>query len=192
MSTDAFEDLGVAPVAKFPTIAQLASDGVKTKLVYGKGTDQEQIKEWAGRLVIVQPVKLEHGVKSQFAGNPPGDRMSVNITVLDGPPITQVIDKDGEVTYTFPEPLVPGQNAVLPAMYTSHTVIIGQLKPLMVNGENAPGKLTFGRLFKLNPKPGSTNKPWALGRPVDAKQAAADQKAALEWVKAHPEPDPFE
>lgn len=191
MSEDAFEEIGAAPVAKFPTMAQLASDGPKLKLVYGKGTDQQQIKEWAGRLVIVQPVKLEHNIKSQFPTNPPGDRMSVNVTVLDGPPLTTVIDKDGEVTYVFPEPLVPNENFELNAMYTSHTVLIGQLKPLMVNGENSPGKLTWGRLMKLNPKPGSTNKPWAIGRPVDEKQYKADAAKASAWVKAHPEPDAF-
>jgi hypothetical protein len=188
---DIFGEVGAAPVAKFPTMAQIGSDGPKLKLVYGKGTDQEQIKDWSGRLVIVTPVKLEHNIKSQFAGNPPGDRMSVDVVILDGPPITVVVDKDGEEVYTFPEPLVPGTNAELKAMYTSHTVLIGQLNKLMVNGESARGRMTFGRVMKLNPKPGSTNKPWALGRAVDEKQAAKDSAVARAWVAAHPAPDPF-
>lgn len=185
------QEIGAAPVAKFPTMAQLGSDGPKLKLIYGKGTDQEQTKDWAGRLVIVTPVKLEHNVKSQFAGNPPGDRMSLDVVILDGPPITNVIDKDGEVVYTFTEPLVPGQNAVLKAMYTSHTVLIGQLVKLMVNGESAPGKSQYGRVLKLNPKNAGGNKPWALGRAVDPKQAVKDLDAARAWMKANPAPDPF-
>jgi len=77
-------------------------------------------------------------------------------------------------------------------MYTSHTVIVGQLKPLMVNGNTSPGKPTFGRIFKLNAKPGSTNKPWAIGRAADAAQAKKDAALASAWIKAHPEPDPFD
>jgi len=189
---DDFDDLGTAPVAKYPTMAQLGSDGPKVKVVYGKGKPEEQIKETTGRLVLVRPVKLELKVPSSFEGNAPADRLSVDVVVLDGPPITNVIDKDGDDVYTFPEPLVPNQSATLDAMYTSHTVLVGQLRDLLVNGNNAPGKWQYGRLMKLNPKPGSKNKPWALGRAVDAKLAKADADLAKAWVKTHPDPDVFD
>lgn len=192
MADDDFDDLGVAPVRKFPTMAQIGSDGPKVKVIYAKGKPQEQIKDTTGRLVLLRPVKLEHNVPPSTPDGKVGDRLSMDVIVLDGPPIVNVVDKDGEETFVFPEPLVPNQSAVLERMYSNHTVLIGQMKDQMTNGETAPGKWNYGRLMKLAPKNPGGNKPWAVGRAVDAKQNAEDRKIAAAWLKAHPEPDAFE
>jgi hypothetical protein len=184
---DPFDAVPTAPTKKYPTMAQLGTGAEKHSLVYDKDGDQEQFLDSTGRLCIFRPKSVERNVKSQFANNPPSDRWKVDVIVLDGPTLLEALNKEGEVTGLFDPPIVPNTaSALIPAMYTNHTVIVGQLDQLSEGGK------TFGRVMKLKAKPGSTNRPWAIGRAADPVQAKADQALAVAWLKANPEPDPFD
>jgi hypothetical protein len=187
MAEDLFEDAPAAPVQKYPTVKQIGNGDVAVSVVYAKGADNEVTKSTSGRLCIFRPAS---GVETVPDRNNPGKmqkRIQVDVILLTGPPITETLDKDDEVTGKLDPPLVPGD--VIASMYMSQTLLVGQLDQLLTNGK-ATGRMTVGRLMLL-PAGGSRSKPWAIGTAVDPKQKAADIKLATQWVKDHPAPDLF-
>ena len=185
---DLFADAPAAPVQKYPTIKQVGTGDTKVSVIYDKGGENETIKDTTGRLCIFRPVGPIKRVSDRFNPGQMKDQMTVDVILLTGPPITEVIDKDGDVVGKLDPPKVRGD--VLPAMYVSQTVLVGQLEQLLTNGK-ATGRMSVGRLFVLPPKQAGGNKPWAIGTANDPKQKAADLKLATAWVAAHPAPSLF-
>lgn len=177
--SDPFSSAPAATSAKYPAFAQLGSGAKKIKTTYALGTDDEQIIEGTGRLCIFRPVDLEKNVPSRFKGVPPSDRMKVDIVVLDGDKIETVLDKDGDVTYTFAEPLVPSFE--LKAMFVSQKLVVDQL-----TDAHRDGGMVLGRIVKLPPKTAGGNKAWAIGNYTDA-----DKEKAVAYLVANPVADPF-
>lgn len=177
-----FETAGAATSVRYPSMKQLGTGATPRDVIYAQGTDDEQIvKKCAGRLCIFQPVDLELNVPSRFKGVPPGPRMKVDVTVLDGDPIVAVLDKDGDETYSFPEPLVPG--FVLSAMFVGQKLIVDQLRNK--DGSMKTG-MVLGRIVNLPPKSAGGNKAWAIGNYSDD-----DFQVASAWIKANPAPSLF-
>jgi hypothetical protein len=177
--TDPFSAAPAATSAKYPAFAQLGSGAKKVKALYAPGTDDEQNVDTTGRLCIFRPVDLEKNVPSRFKGVPPSDRMKVDIVVLDGEPIVAVLDKDGDVTYTFETPLTPSFE--LKAMFVSQKLVVDQLSDAFRDGG-----MVLGRIVKLPPKSAGGNKAWAIGNFTDA-----DREKAMAYMAAHPVADPF-
>ena len=185
MSEFSFEAAPAAKSVKYPRMKQLGTGAKPKPVTYAPGTDDEvTLPKCPGRLVIFKPVagSLEKNVPSRFKGAGPQDRMKVDVTVLDGDPITAVIDKDGDEIYTFPEPLVPG--FVLPGMFVSHTLLTGKGGQLLDAYES--GGMILGRIMQLPPKIQGGNKAWAIGNYSDA-----DLKIAREWIEKNPPVDPL-
>ena len=187
MSDDLFEDAPVAPQQKYPTVKQMGTGDVAVNVVYAKGEDNEYSRETNGRLCIFRPASKVEKVPSKQDPKKIQNRMQVDVILLTGPPITETLDKDGDVTGKLDPPLVPGD--VISKVYMSQTIVVGQLVKL--GGGDFVGKMTVGRFMQL-PATGGNSKPWAIGTAVDPKQKAADLALAKKWVKEHPEPDPFE
>lgn len=186
---DLFEDAPAAPVTKYPTIKQLATGDKTVKVVYAKGEDNEVVKDTTGRLCIFRPSSDVKKVPDRFNPGSMKPQIQVDVILLTGPPITEVIDKDGDVTGNLDPALVPGDT--IPAMFVSQSVLVGQLKQLLTNDKPA-GRMSVGRFLMLPAKQAGGNKPWAIGVAVDPKQKAADIALAKKWVKEHPAPDLFE
>jgi hypothetical protein len=178
-----FETPGAASKTGYPSVKQLGTGAAPKDVVYAAGTEDEKvIKKATGRLCIFTPVDLEKNVPSKFKGVPPGPRMKVDVTVLDGDPITAVLDKDGDETYVFPEPLVPA--FVLSGMFFSQKLVVDQLS-------NSDGtmrtSMVLGRLVLLPPLSAGGNKAWAIGG-----YSPDDLKVATKYVTENPAPSPFE
>lgn len=148
-----------APGGKFPTIAQLKD-----------------------RLCLFELQGIEDAVPDRFNAGKTKPRATVNVTFLDGGPIAEHVDKDGEAT-PFPEPIREGQTMV--GMYISQTKMVSQLKGT---------KMVVGRVHLLPKIPGSTNnRAWGitdvpkLRKDDNAKvaaQAKADYATALRFVQS--------
>jgi hypothetical protein len=181
---DPFEEASAAPVKKFPSIKQLGSGAPKVKATYAKGKDQEQTRDTTGRMLLIKPRKVDRNQPSNFEGNDPTDRWSCDVVVLDGETITEAVDKDGDVTYVFPEPLVPP--FLLENMYISQTMLGQQIDDKWDAANGRARTMLLGRLMQLPANKGRS-KPWVIG-----DFTPADAATAKKWVKEHPEPDAFE
>ena len=180
-SDDIFEDAPPALGTQRPNIRQLASGAKKGKRTYAKGEAQEFTGDIEGRLLIIVPKKLETGVPSQFKDPKTGqpklqDRITADVHVLDGTPITQVIDGEGDVKLELKEPLTPP--FMIPDAYISQTMLVQQLEDVV-----GTGKFRFGRLGFLPPRP-PNKKPFVLFGTTEDEKAQAKQY----W---NSRPDPF-
>jgi hypothetical protein len=148
--TDPFDDPGSTGGGKYPSMAQLK-----------------------GRLLLVEPTNLEKGIPSTLEPDKKVDRVTATVHVLDGDAITDVLDKDGDSTFTFDEPLVAP--FVLEDMYLSQVVLVNQLR----KAYKAEVKV-LGRLGQLPAQKKGNNKAWAFEIPTEQdKQTARDYLAAL-------------
>jgi hypothetical protein len=130
------------------------------------------MKQLAGRLLLVQPHTLTKGVVGAFG---PQDRMTSHVHVLDGDPITEVLDKDGDVAFTPDEPWTPP--VTLEDLYISQRGLVNQLKSAykaegMVLGRLRIRKLDSGnKMFELEP---ASTEDKALAREFLAKKKDSD------------------
>jgi hypothetical protein len=183
MANDPFASAPAAPSVKFPTMKQLGTGAKKHAATYAPGTVDEVVKkDNVGRALLLKPVKFEKDAPSSKAPSGKADRWKVDVVALDGEKITDVYDKDGESTYTFPDPLVAP--FLLPQMFVSQTMLVGQLNEFMGQPDHSPYMLV--RLMLLPPKSAGGNKAWAFGAPI-----TGDAELAHKWLDSHPEPDLF-
>ena len=109
-------------------------------------------------------------------------RLTVNVTFLDGDTITHQIDKDGDKT-ELPEPVEVG--TTIRGMYVSQTKLVSQLTGT---------KAVVGRLYKMPKLPGSTNnRAWAI-TDTRGEALAGDPKAKADFDLARKhiaQRDPF-
>jgi hypothetical protein len=154
--TDPFDDPGSTGGGKYPSMAQLK-----------------------GRLLLIEPTALAKNVP----GMEPGkfvDRITATVGVIDGKePITDVLDKDGDSTFTFDEPLVAPFE--LEDLYISQVVLVNQLR----KAYKAETKV-LGRLVQLPAREKGRNKAWGLEAPTDE-----DKTAAREYLANKPTDDPW-
>lgn len=121
---------------------------------YAEGTDQEQTIKTRGRLVLMTPKRVERNVPGR---NGTRDRWSVDVVILDGPEITEVIDaQTGDVMAELEEALVPGEeNSLIKDMYVSSVTLGNQFEGAGI------GTMILGRLGRL-PKRGDQSPAYAL------------------------------
>jgi hypothetical protein len=139
---DPFDEPGAKGSGAFPGVAQLK-----------------------GRLVIIKPLNLEKHVPGVEAGKFV-DRITADVHVLDGEPITAALDKDGDIKAEFDEPLVPA--FVLESMYLSQTVLVNQLRAAYKNDG-----IVLGRIGQDPARKKGQNKAWVLETANDADKATA-------------------
>lgn len=103
-----------------------------------------------GRLLVLRPVpgsltKVQNMNKTGMV-----DQMSVDVFVVDGEPITEVIDfRTQESVSELEEPLVPGSaNCMLPAQFINSATLVNQLRDVYASGSALCGRL--GRLPSQN------------------------------------------
>jgi hypothetical protein len=144
------------------------------------------MKQLKGRLLLVTPTALTKNatspLKKDASGNLiPHDRMTADVTFLDGDPIKGVLDKDGEVTHVYDEPLNAPHK--LESMWISQTVLVNQLRKAEKNGG-----MVLGRLVQLPPTQAGNAKAWSLDAASDE-----DKKIARAWIEKQKvdEDDPF-
>lgn len=170
-----------------PTIKMLSRGSTPRTATYAKGGDNEQtVKNATGRTMIIRPVKVARNhVNPRFPDNPPSDRWTANIVVLDGDPITEILDKDGDVVVELAEPLVPP--FLIENMYISNGVLGSQMEQTYARSLTGEGKgMMLAQLVSLPPKSQGGNKVYAF-----ADYDPSILPIAKAWIKAHPEPDPF-
>jgi hypothetical protein len=151
-TADPFGEPGSSGGGKFPSMAQLK-----------------------GRLLLVEPHTLTKGVDGKFG---PQDRMTSNVHVLDGPDITEVLDKDNDVSFTPDEPWTTP--FLLEDLYVSQRGLVNQLK----DAYKAETKV-LGRLNRLKLENGNTM--FKLEPAEDA-----DKKLAREYLAKRAEKDPWD
>lgn len=152
---DPFEQPTAVSGGKFPAMKQLGTGCKERTVTYGAGTPQEKTLKTKGRLVLIQPTHLDKNVPGVGKDAKPRDRITANVTVFDGPPIEAVIDKDGEITHEFEEPLTPP--FTLEGMYISQAVMVGQLRNALEN----KGRV-LGRMAALPPQTAGNSRAWCL------------------------------
>jgi hypothetical protein len=131
-----------------------------------------------GRLLMIQPTKLETGlVSAQFSE--PGkphiyDRLTATVHVVDG---GQVRAADGTAF----------EGSSFPDMYLSQTRILSQCKTAVGH------HMVLGRLdtFKPGAEPKKGN-PWGLSDPTDAEKQAAREFIANGYRQAQQQPAPVQ
>ena len=156
--TDPFDAPGSKGAGKFPAMKQLK-----------------------GRLLLIEPTRLDKQITSNLNPDKKVDRMSANVTVLDGDPITNVLDKDGDVVHEFDEPLAAPHT--MEDMYISQTVLVNQLR----KAYKAESKV-LGRLVQLPAARPGENKAWAFEEPTDADKDIARGYLASEKAKGKDDP----
>lgn len=178
MSDDIFADAPAAQGVARPHIKQLASGDKEVKRMYAKGEPQQYEGLCKGRLIIIEPTKIERNMPSGIKGDDGKpklqDRITANIHVLSGEPITEQLDGEGDVKAVFKDPLVPP--FVIPNSYISNTMLVQQLEDVVGTG------IRFGALGFLPPK-GGRKKPYVL-----FNTTPAEKKAANEYWKNRPDP----
>lgn len=179
MSDDIFDDAPAATGVPRPHIQQLAKGAKPADRFYAKGEPQEfKNVKMAGRLIIIEPTKIEADVPSGIKGDDGKvklqTRITANIHVLDGEPIKEQLDGDGDVKVTFKEPLVPP--FVVSQQYISNTMLVDQLRDVVGTG------IRFGALGFL-PSKGGRKKPYVL-----FSTTPEEKKKAQEYWKNRPDP----
>ena len=119
---DPFDEPGSTGGGKFPSMAQLK-----------------------GRLLLVQPMSLAKGVPGAYGEQ---DRITANVHVLDGGDITEVLDKDGDVSFTPDVPWSPP--CQMEDMYLSQRGLVNQLKSAYRNETQVLGRLNSRKLENGN------------------------------------------
>lgn len=127
------------------------------------GGDHPSMKQLKGRLLVFMPTQLDKDVPDTLSDKPGAvkDLMHANVAFLDGEPITNKLDKDGDVAKTFDEPITRGQ--IMEDFLTSNKLLVSQLK-----GQER----VLGRLVQGTARAGQS-KPWFLETPSEADIALA-------------------
>jgi len=134
----------------------------------GSSSTYPSFKQLRGRVLIVRPTKLEKGLPNTLQPGQTRDRMTADVVVLDGDPITARLDDDDNET-PFDEPLVPPFK--LEDMYISGNKLISECKGKLPAGDK-PAGLVIGELTKLPPLKAGQKGAWSL-------KAATDEQKAL-------------
>jgi len=188
MSDDMFESAGKVNFSQRPTIKMLSRGGVERKATYAAGDPAEvTVAKCVGRTVLVIPKKVDRKhVNPQYPDNAPVDRWTADVVVLDGEPISEIVDKDGDVTAELEEPLVPP--FLVSDLYISNQMLGQQMDGVYSRklAGTGSGKI-LAQIMVLPPAKKGGNKPYAFG---DASSAA--KETALQWLKDNPEPDEFD
>jgi hypothetical protein len=130
------------------------------------------ISQFKERLIIFKPVNLEKNIPGIEKGKLV-DRMSVDIHMLDGEPITELVDgygepKDVELEAPFTAP------HVFESMYVSQVVLVNQLRKAYKNDG-----MVLGRLGRDKPRQKGQQGAWTI-------EAASDEDKVLArdyWTK---------
>lgn len=169
-----------------PKMKQLGAGHTERTRIYDKGGDKEQPRKTKGRTVLIslENASFQDSVPSPFKDTSGNTIMqckgTYDIVVLDGEPISEVLDKDGDVVGTYDEPKVAPFE--LTKFYSSHKLLYGQLKDMKARGL----KYALGVIGQL-PAQGQNAKPWVLLAPE-----AEDADLARKYLANRPAPvDPF-
>lgn len=178
-----------------PRLHQLASGLPKPVTRYFDpdpgNPDSEKIEiKTKGRLVILRTVPGSLVREKNELSNKVGDKIQVDVVVLDGPEITEIVSGqtgETEVELSDEETIVPGgENAKIPALFMNGTVLLQQLgvkggKPVP-GGPYDSGAPVIGRLGRL-PKKNKNQPPYALLSYTDEEKATA-----IKWWQANNNP----
>lgn len=136
--------------------------------VAANGPSMKQLRD---RLLFIEPKKFEANLPASFKGAAPGqtqDRVTADITFLDGEPIAVVLDKDDDVVGELDPPLTRGKTQV--DRFISQRGLVTQTK-------NSIGRAVLGRLRYV--KLDNGNKAFELEEPSDADKDVA--RRFLAW-----------
>jgi len=184
MSSDIFDDAPVAIGAPRPHMKQLTTGAKEVERTYGKGTPQEYTAKSKGRVLIVVPKSIKYKVPSTIKNDDGSahrlqDQIMATVHVLDGEPIKEQLDGEGDVKAEFKEPLVPP--FTFDALI-SQTMLVEQLADVVGTG------FRFGALSFL-PGRNGRKKPYVLFSTTPKEKADAAKYYAA-WKAA--QPDPFD
>ena len=133
----------------------------------GSSSTYPSLKQLKGRTLIVRPTKLEKGLPNPLQPGQTRDRMTADVVVLDGDPITERLDDDDNAT-PFDEPLAPPFK--LEDMYLSGAKMIAECKGKLPAGEK-PAGMVIGELTKLPPQKPGQKGAWSLKAASEAQKA---------------------
>lgn len=128
------------------------------------------LKQLSGRLLVVEPQTLEENVPDTYNPGKTKDRMTVDLTFLDGDTLTVALDRN-DVATPLPKPIQAGET--ISGLYVSQSVLITQLKQAM--RDRGGSGMVLGRLGKGEARNGN-NAPWIL---VAASEQ--DNESARRW-----------
>lgn len=155
------------------------------------GTLQPAIRELEGRVVFMQPSRIDRNVPNKQDPTKPQDRAIVDLTVVDGGPLTfgaLVKPRVTPPTHRIETPCT-FRNAI-----TSHTNIIRALEPALPSPAQPTGQIVLG-VIEMGISTSGGNPPWNLRvlDPADPRrqQAAAVLGAILQGQFRNPEPVPI-
>lgn len=136
---------------------------------------------WAdlvGRLLLIEPTKLERNVPNRLARPdangqiPTQDRMTLVLTVLDGPPFTY----GGKPKEGIPDHLQASAPAEFRGALTSHAIIIAQCEAKLPGAAGPGGRVLgrFGFSDRAPSQPGQS-RAYRLTEPTEEDKALARQ-----------------
>jgi hypothetical protein len=143
----------------------------------GGGASGPALHQFAQRLLIVIPTKLDPNQPGFGPGDAPRDRITADVIVCDGPPIHEKID--GKTNAASPLPAPFNAPAEIKGMWLSQSALVNQLR-----GALQRGTMVLGRLVKST----QGQNPWILQDPSPQDQQLASQVFAqrerLQWPPA--------
>jgi hypothetical protein len=143
-----------APGGNFPAIAQLL-----------------------GRYLVVRPTRLDRNMPGVNKEDKPRDRITADVLVCNGEPISAKLDKHGDVVTELDPPVVPG--TVLEEFWISNAKLVAEVK-----GSVKTGRPVIGKLTRLKARIKGQDGAYSL-EPVPAGPArTAAAKMWTEWTEA--------
>jgi hypothetical protein len=140
-----------------------------------------------GRLVLVEPVKIERGIPNRLQkpdanGQVPlQDRMTANVVFLDGPPFMYGGDPDGDGGVPKPHTMQANIPHEARSMWITNPLLIAQCER-SVGGGKVLGRLTKGEASRPGLRP-----PWKLADPTEPdRQIARDYLRAVQEGRIQP------
>jgi len=141
------------------------------------GGNYPAVAQLLGRYLVVRPTRIEHNVPGVNPGDKPRDRITADVLVCNGEPISTKLDKDGDVVAELDPPVVPG--SVLEDFYISGAKLVAEVKASVKTGRPVIGKLT-----KLKARVKGQSGAYSLeGVPAGPARTAA-AKMWTEWSEA--------
>lgn len=135
-----------------------------------------RLRDLYGRLLLVVPVKLEQGVPNRLQAGTVQDRMTADVIVLDGGPISY--GGRPEATPPVPHDKTAQLPHKTPGMFISSSGLISQCREALAKRQQGQPGMVLGRLGVGQVKEQGQSAPWLLSVPTEQDKALARQYLA--------------
>lgn len=156
----------------------------------GFGGLSPAVRELEGRVVFIQPTRIEYQVPGRGAASKPQDRVTCDITVVDGGPLIFGAKMQPVPTPATHQTQVP---CTFTGVFISNTNMVAALTPALPAPGQGP-KLVLGVIERGITNTAGNNPPWNLRQldPADPRRGLASAVLSSIIQRTFQNPEPVE